>query len=241
MHLGDGAGVEEQMARQQAESMAAIQAARVMAATPPAQQQAASANPDTRPAAERAAADAQVRRMSDQEVRDAVHEPRFSGALYLKNNPDVAAHPTWGKDPARHYLAYGQYENRPYPDSGVTATPLTPTTPPLPTQTSTMPVKVTYTDIPGMPPIPSFAPAPTIAQTLNPLATNSMQLTPGRTQSQGIDRELEREAQTQAQSSLPPWAIPVGLAAAALLLISLLTGSPSPAPAPAPAKGKKGK
>lgn len=204
----------------------------------------ASSNPDQRPAAERAAADQQVRQMSDAQVREAVYGDQFSGAVYLKNNPDVANDPYWGKNPERHYLAYGQYENRPYPTAEVKAVPATPTTPPLPTGT-----KLTVSDVPStFAPIPSFAPAPAPASpVVNPLSvtsalapvTNAMQLTPGRTQAQGIDREIERQAQS---SGLPSWAIPVGLAAAALLLIPLLAGGPAPAPAPAAApKRAKGK
>lgn len=200
-------------------------------------------NPDPRSGPERAEADRQVRMMSDAQVREAVYGDQFSGAVYLKNNPDVANDPYWGKNPERHFLAYGQYEGRAYPTAEVKAVPATPTTPPLPAGS-----KLTVTDVPStFAPIPSFAPAPApAAATINPLAvsslapvTNAMQLTPGRVSAQGIDREIERQA--QQSSGLPSWAIPVGLAAAALLLIPLLAGGPAPAPAPAPAPTKRTK
>ena len=40
----------------------------------------------------------------------------FDAAEYLKQNPDVAQHRTWGKDPLGHYNKHGKKENRTYPE-----------------------------------------------------------------------------------------------------------------------------
>lgn len=231
------------------QALAAIPAPAVAAPAPAP----ASSNPDTRPAAERAAADQQVRQMSDAQVREAVYGDKFSGAEYLARYPDVAADSYWGKNPERHFLAYGQYEGRVYPDgswlaaqqrekatiapSGVTVTPMTPESKPL------------ITGIPAMPAIPSFAPTPVPAPAgVNPLAftggaSNSMQLTPSAG-AQGLMPLTSSAPKPAAQSALPAWLLPAGIAVGALVLIPLLTGKPSPAPAAAtkPARrAKKGK
>ena len=40
----------------------------------------------------------------------------FDAEEYLKQNPDVANHSVWGKDPLGHYNKYGKEENRTYPE-----------------------------------------------------------------------------------------------------------------------------
>lgn len=183
-------------------------------------------NPDPRPVAERAAADAEVRRMSDQEVRDAVGEPNFGGALYLQQNPDVAAHPVWGRDPARHYLAYGQYEGRPYPGTLPIAAPA-----PAPV----IEVRPVY-QVPALPSTADlFSKVTQVAPA--PASSTPMQVTPIAAPSPSIfDVPLTTSyaptptaaPAAPAKKALPSWAIPAALGAAALVVLPLLLNRKGP-------------
>jgi hypothetical protein len=174
---------------------------------------------DTRPAAERAAADAHVRRMSDAEVLAQFTGTNFDADAYLRQNPDVAADPMWGVNPHRHWLAYGQHEGRAFPKTAAPASSplqLTPVyeVPALPSTASIFP-KVTQ-----------VAPAPassTVQATpvATPLQQTSMFATPVTSYAPQLPVAAPAPAPLPSKS-LPSWAIPAAIGAAALVAVPLL-------------------
>lgn len=156
----------------------------------------------------------------DESVRAAVG-PDFSAAVYFRNNPDVAADSWASQNPERHWLAYGMAEGRPFP---------MPDTPPPAVQVKTVyqaPNPPAPLDLfPKVQATPVATPAPSsppvVAQPMTPTTPPLPQPAPsGPLPSPTAWQTLAPSAPAPAPaagSSLPSWAMPAAIGAAALVV-----------------------